>query len=40
MNTAFLLAARFDGIPTISADRVRADYFPHLSLQTFYRRLD
>ena len=40
MNTSFLLAARYNGLPAISADRVREDFFPHLSLVTFYRRLD
>lgn len=40
MNTAFLLAARYDGLPAIDADRVRKDFFPHLNRQTFFRRLD
>lgn len=40
MNTAFLLAARYDGLPTICAERVRVDFFPHLSQTTFYRKLD
>jgi len=35
MNTAFLLAARYDGIPVIPVDRVCKDFFAPLTLQKF-----
>ena len=40
MNTAFLLMARYDGMPIIPADRVRADFFPHLTLPKFLRKIN
>lgn len=40
MNTAFLLAAKYDGAPLINIDQVRKDYFSELSLATFVRRLE
>lgn len=40
MNTAFLLAARYNGSPLILADQVRKDFFSELSLTTFIRRIE
>ncbi|GLQ26105.1 MULTISPECIES: pyocin activator PrtN family protein [Sulfitobacter] len=39
MNTAFLLMAQYDGQAVIPADRVRADYFSHLTLPKFLRKI-
>ncbi len=39
MNTAFLLMAQYDGRAIIPADRVCKDYFPHLTLDTFVRKV-
>lgn len=39
MNTAFLLMARYDGLPIIPVDVVRRDYFPHLELNKFIRKV-
>jgi len=40
MNTAFLLMAKYDGIPIIPADQVRQDFFPHLTLPKFLRKIN
>lgn len=40
MNTAFLLAAKYGGVPLIDLDEVRLDYFSELSSSTFVRRLE
>ena len=40
MNTAFLLMAKYDGHAVIHADKVRADYFPHLTLLSFLRKIN
>lgn len=39
MKTLFLLMARYDGLPIVPAKRVCEDYFPHLSLQKFLRKV-
>lgn len=39
MNTAFLLMAQYDGRAIIPADIVRADYFPHLTIEKFLRKI-
>lgn len=39
MNTAFLLMAQYDGLAIIPAERVCADYFPHLKTDQFLRKL-
>lgn len=39
MNTAFLLMAQYDGRAIIPVEAVRADYFPHLKLDQFLRKL-
>jgi len=39
MNTAFLLMAQYDGRAIIPVEEVRADYFPHLKLDQFIRKL-
>ena len=33
MNTAFLLAARYDGRPIIPIETVREDFFPNVTLK-------
>lgn len=38
-NTAFLLAALYDGRPIIPLEVVRKDYFSHLTLDQFTRKL-
>lgn len=40
MDTAFLLAAKYNMKPAIPVDLVRADFFPHLKLETFIRKLE
>ncbi|MDO6617181.1 MULTISPECIES: pyocin activator PrtN family protein [Pacificibacter] len=40
MNTAFLLMAQYEGQAVIPADKVRADYFSHLTLPTFMRKIN
>lgn len=40
MNTIFLLAAKYDASPLVPADRVRADFFPHMSEKVFNAQLD
>ncbi|PJE26496.1 pyocin activator PrtN family protein [Pseudooceanicola antarcticus] len=39
MNTAWLLAARYEGLPVIPLERVRQDFFPDLSQRVFLARL-
>jgi hypothetical protein len=39
MNTIFLLMAQYDGKAIIPVEMVRADYFPHLNLDQFIRKL-
>lgn len=40
MNTAFLLMAQYNGQAVIPADKVRADYFSHLTLPKFMRKIN
>lgn len=40
MDTRFLLMARYDALPIIPIDRVRLDFFQHLSLPKFLRKLN
>lgn len=39
MNTAFLLMAQYDAKAVIPAELVRRDYFPHLTLEKFLRKI-
>jgi hypothetical protein len=39
MNTAFLLMAQYGPRAVISADEVCRDYFPHLTLPKFLRKV-
>ena len=39
MNTAFLLMAQYSGAAIIPADRVRQDFFSHLTLDQFIRKV-
>ena len=39
MNTAFLLMARYDGLPIIPVDVVCKDYFAHLTVEKFLRKV-
>ncbi|RWN03646.1 MAG: Pyocin activator protein PrtN [Mesorhizobium sp.] len=39
LNTAFLLMAKYNGKATIPLDEVRRDFFSHLTLPTFLRKL-
>lgn len=39
MNTAFLLLAQYDGLAIIPAEKVCADYFPHLKPDQFLRKI-
>ena len=39
MNTAFLLMARYDGLPIIPVDVVCRDYFAHLTVEKFLRKV-
>lgn len=39
MNTLFLLMAQYDGQAVIPIERVRKDYFSHLSIEKFNRKL-
>jgi hypothetical protein len=39
MNTAFLLMAQYDGRAIIPVETVCHDYFPHLKLDQFIRKL-
>ena len=40
MNTAFLLMAQYSGQAVIPADKVREDYFSHLTLPKFIRKIN
>jgi hypothetical protein len=40
MNTAFLLMAQYSGQAVIPADKVCKDYFSHLTLQKFIRKIN
>lgn len=40
MNTAFLLMAQYGGQAIIPADKVRADYFSHLTMPKFMRKIN
>ena len=39
MNTAFLLMAQYNGLAVIPAATVCRDYFPHLTLDKFVRKV-
>ena len=39
MNTAFLLMAQYDGMAVIPASAVVRDYFPHLTVENFVRKV-
>lgn len=39
MNTAFLLMAQYNGMAIIPAGSVVRDYFPHLTLDKFVRKV-
>ncbi|MCF4098357.1 pyocin activator PrtN family protein [Maritalea sp. P4.10X] len=39
MNTTFLLMAKYDGLPIIPAQQVCEDFFPHLTLPKFLRKV-
>lgn len=39
MNTAFLLMAQYDGLAIVPVEKVCADYFPHLKLDQFVRKV-
>jgi hypothetical protein len=39
MNTAFLLMARYDGLPIIPVEVVCKDYFAHLTVEKFLRKV-
>lgn len=39
MNTAFLLMAKYNGTPIIPAQKVCDDFFPHLTLVKFLRKI-
>jgi Pyocin activator protein PrtN len=39
MNTAFLLMAQYNGAAIIPVDRVCSDYFTHLSVDQFLRKI-
>lgn len=40
MDTRFLLMARYDALPIIPVEQVRSDFFRHLSLPKFLRKLN
>lgn len=40
MNTAFLLLAKYNGMPIIPAQQVCEDFFPHLTLVKFLRKIN
>ncbi len=40
MDTRFLLMARYDALPIIPIEQVRLDFFKHLSLPKFLRKLN
>jgi hypothetical protein len=39
MNTVFLLMARYNGLPVIPVDVVCRDYFRHLNVEKFLRKV-
>jgi hypothetical protein len=39
MNTAFLLAARYDGLAVIPLEKVQRDFFPHLTVDKLAHKL-
>lgn len=39
MNTAFLLLARYNGLPIIPVETVCRDYFRHLTAEKFLRKV-
>ena len=39
MNTHFLLMAQYEGATMIPAERVREDFFPHLTRPKFLRKV-
>lgn len=39
MNTSFLLLAKYDGMPIIPAQTVCDDFFSHLTLSKFLRKV-
>jgi Pyocin activator protein PrtN len=39
MNTVFLLLARHNGLPVIPVDDVCRDYFTHLTVEKFLRKV-
>lgn len=39
MNTAFLLMAQYNAMAVIPLEVVRKDYFPHLQMEHFQRKL-
>jgi hypothetical protein len=39
MNTVFLLMARYNGLPIIPVDVVCRDYFQHLNVEKFLRKV-
>lgn len=40
MDTQFLLMARYDALPIIPVEQIRSDFFNHLSLPKFLRKLN
>jgi len=40
MNTLFLLMAQYDGRAVIPLDVIRRDYFDHLTIEKFLRKLN
>ena len=39
MRTLFLLMAQYDGLAIVPIERVRKDYFSHLTLEKFLRKI-
>ena len=39
MNTAFLLMAQYNALAVIPVEAVVRDYFPHLTVQSFLRKV-
>jgi len=39
MKTIWLLAARYDGIPVVPVESVVKDFFPHLTVDYFIRKV-
>lgn len=40
MDTRFLLMARYDALPIIPVEQIRSNFFNHLSLNKFLRKLN